>query len=58
MKKQTFKRNPSDFDDSYNSGKGSVHKDKSSKKRLSIYDEYEDDEDDFMSQEKFKHRRK
>jgi len=59
MKKNSVKKNYSDFDDSFGSGKkGTVAKDKSSKKRLSIYDEYEEEEDIFPHQEKFKGRRK
>jgi hypothetical protein len=60
MKKNSVKKNYSDFDDNFSAGKkGSVSKDKSSKKRLSIYDEYEEEEDEiFPHQEKFKNRRK
>jgi hypothetical protein len=60
MKKNSVKKNYSDFDDNFVQGKRvSVSKDKSSKKRLSIYDEYEEEEDDvFPHQEKFKNRRK
>ncbi len=60
MKKNSVKKNYSDFDDNYGAGnRGSVSKDKSSKKRLSIYDEYEEEEDEiFPHQEKFKNRRK
>lgn len=60
MKKNSVKKNYSDFDDNFVAGKkGLVSKDKSSKKRLSIYDEYEEEEDDiFPHQEKFKNRRK
>jgi len=61
MKKNSVKKNHSDFDDSFGLGKkGAVVKDKSSKKRLSIYDEYEEEEDEdlFPHQEKFKARRK
>jgi hypothetical protein len=60
MKKNIGKKNFPDSDDSYGLGKrGSVPKDKSSKKRLSIYDEYEEEDDDlFPHQEKFKSRRK
>jgi hypothetical protein len=59
MKKNNLRRNHSDFDGSYESGKkGSASKDKSSKKRLSIYDEYEEEDDLFLNQEKFKNRRK
>jgi hypothetical protein len=60
MKKNSVKKNYSDFDDNFVQGKrSSVSKDKSSKKRLSIYDEYEEEEDDiYPHQEKFKNRRK
>lgn len=60
MKKNSVKKNYSDFDDNFVAGKkSSVSKDKSSKKRLSIYDEYEEEEDEiFPHQEKFKNRRK
>ena len=60
MKKNSVKKNYSDFDDNFGAGKkGSVSKDKSFKKRLSIYDEYEEEEDEiFPHQEKFKNRRK
>jgi hypothetical protein len=59
MKKNSVKKNYSDFDDSFGPGKKStVAKDKSSKKRLSIYDEYEEEDDLFPHQEKFKSRRK
>jgi hypothetical protein len=59
MKKNNLRRNHSDFNDSYESGKiGSGLKDKSSKKRLSIYDEYEEEDDLFQGHEKFKNRRK
>jgi hypothetical protein len=58
MKKNSVKKNYSDFDDNFVQGKRSS-KDKSSKKRLSIYDEYEEEEDDiYPHQEKFKNRRK
>ena len=59
MKKNIVKKNQPIFDDSFSAGKkGVVAKDKSSKKRLSIYDEYEEEEDIFLYQEKFKGRRK
>lgn len=59
MKKNTVKRNYSDSDDNFDAGKrSSVSKNKISKKRLSIYDEYEDDDDIYPHQEKFKNRRK
>ena len=58
MKKKIVKKNQPIFDDSYGAGKkGVVAKDKSLKKRLSIYDEYEE-EDIFPHQEKLKGRRK
>jgi len=53
------KKKHSDFDDSFSLGKkGAIAKDKSSKKRLSIYDEYEEEDELFPHQEKFKARRK
>ncbi len=59
MKKSSLKKNHYDFDDSFGLGKkGAIAKDKSLKKRLSIYDEYEEEEDLFPHQEKFKGRRK
>lgn len=60
MKNNSVKKNYSDFDDNFSQGKiGAVAKDKSSKKRLSIYDEYEEDVNEiFPHQEKFKTRRK
>lgn len=59
MKKISLKKNYSDFDDSFSLGKkGAVAKDKSSKKRLSIYDEYEEEDEAVQHQEKFKNRRK
>jgi hypothetical protein len=59
MKKNSVKKNHSDFDDSFSLGKkGAIAKDKSLKKRLSIYDEYEEEEELFPHQEKFKARRK
>jgi hypothetical protein len=58
MKKNSIRKNHSDFDDSYESGKnGAASRNKGSKKRLSIYDEYEEEDDLFQNQEKFKHRR-
>ncbi len=41
-----------------NSPKGSVGKNKSSKKRLSIYEDFEDDDDDYIVHEKFKKKHK
>lgn len=60
MKKNIVKKNYSDSDDSFGSGKkGAVSKDKSSKRKLSIYDEYEEEDDELLPhQEKFKNRRK
>lgn len=59
MMKKNIKKNHSGFeDDSFFSGKkGSIGKDKGSKKRLSIYDEYEEEEEDFVVREKFKKRK-
>jgi hypothetical protein len=59
MKKNSVKKDYSDFDDSFGLGKkGAIAKDKSSKKRLSIYDEYEEEDELLQHQEKFKNRRK
>ena len=59
MKKNSLKKNYPDSDDNFSFGKKvAVAKDKSSKKRLSIYDEYEEEEDILPHQEKFKSRRK
>ena len=58
MKKKISKSKPG-FDNDFDFGrnkKGSG-KDKSSKKRLSIYDDYEDDDDLYSSREKFKSRK-
>ena len=58
MKKNSIRKNNSDFDDSYDFGRNGVaSRDKGSKKRLSIYDEYEEEDDLIQNQEKFKHRR-
>jgi hypothetical protein len=60
MKKKISKNRSSGFDGGFDSGQGSkgVAKDKSSKKRLSIYDDYEEDDDIFLPREKFKSRNK
>ena len=61
MKNKNLKRNHRGFEDESNFGsgnKGSVAKSKASKKRLSIYDDYEDDDDEFVSYEKFKKKHK
>lgn len=61
MKKKIQKRNHSGFEDDYefkSAKKSRPVKDKSNKKRLSIYDDYDDDEDDFMLNEKFGNKRK
>jgi hypothetical protein len=58
MKKNSIRKNHSDFNDSYDFGRNGVAlRDKGSKKRLSIYDEYEEEDDLIQNQEKFKHRR-
>jgi hypothetical protein len=59
MKNKNLKRNYG-FEDDYNFNlkKGSVAKDKGSKKRLSIYEDFQEDEDDFMVHEKFKKKNK
>ena len=58
MKKTNFKSNRSDFGNDYDSapGKKARAKDKSSKRKLSIYDEYEDVDDEYIIHEKFKNR--
>jgi hypothetical protein len=59
MKKNSVKKNYSDFEDNFGLGKkGAIAKDKFSKKRLSIYDEYEEEDELLQHQEKFKNRRK
>ena len=59
MKKNNVRRNFSDSDDDRGIGKkGTASKDKASKKRLSIYDDYEEDDDIYPLQEKFRGRRK
>ncbi|MEZ5102946.1 MAG: hypothetical protein R2757_00495 [Draconibacterium sp.] len=60
MKKKNLKGKPSGFDSDYGVGMGKkvAGKDKSSKKRLSIYDDYEEDDDELMQREKFKNRHK
>jgi hypothetical protein len=59
MKKNSVKKNYSDFEDNSVLGKkGAIAKDKFSKKRLSIYDEYEEEDELLQHQEKFKNRRK
>jgi len=59
MKNKNLKRGHS-FEDDYdfNSKKGLGAKDKGSKKRLSIYEDYEEDEDEFTVHEKFKKKHK
>lgn len=59
MKKQNLNSKQSSFDSDFgsNSGKKVGAKDKSSKRRLSIYD-YEEDDEEFVSYEKFKNRHK
>ena len=60
MKKQNLNSNQSSFDSDFgsNSGKKVGAKDKSSKRRLSIYDDYEEDDEEIVSYEKFKSRHK
>ena len=59
MKKKFSKGRSSDFDGDFDyHGKKSGGKDKGSKKRLSIYDDYEDDDDMYSNREKFKSRHK
>jgi hypothetical protein len=61
MKKMNQKKNHSGFDDGFASKASkqqrSLKNDKSSKKRLSIYDDYDDD-DYFSNNEKFSKRHK
>ncbi len=59
--KKNLKKNPSGFDDGNNffSGKKvSALKNKGLKKRLSIYEEFEEEDEDFVVREKFKKRNK
>ncbi len=60
MKKKHLKSKPSGSEGDYGSNlsKKVSGKDKSSKKRLSIYDDYEEDDDVFVMREKFKSRHK
>ncbi len=60
MKKKFSKGRLSDFDgdSNLNHAKKGSGKDKISKKRLSIYDDYEEDDDIYSSHEKFKTRHK
>lgn len=60
MKRQNLNNKQSGFESDYgsNPGRKVPGKDKSSKKRLSIYDDYEEDDDEFVSREKFKNRHK
>jgi len=59
MKKKISKSKSSNFDGDFDFGHGKKGsgKDKSSKKRLSIYDDYEEDDEIFSSREKFKNRK-
>lgn len=60
MKKKISKNKSSNFDKDLDFGHGQKGsgKDKSSKKRLSIYDDYEEDDDMFSNRERFKNRHK
>lgn len=60
MKKKNLKRSHKSFEDesNFSSGKSSVARSKDSKRRLSIYDDYEEDDDEFISYEKFKKKHK
>ena len=58
MKKKFSKNRSSDFDGDFDYGKKGGGKDKGSKKRLSIYDDYEEDDDIYSGHEKFKNRHK
>ena len=57
MKKKFSKNRSSSFDNDLDYGKRGGGKDKSSKKRLSIYDDYEEDDDLYSSREKFRNRK-
>ena len=61
MKKKNLKRGNHRFEDEsdFNSSRTGVNsKSKSSKKRLSIYEDFEEDDDEFQSREKFRKKRK
>jgi len=61
MKKKNLKKGRKNFEDDYdfNAGKnGAASKSKGSKRKLSIYDDYEEDDDEFIAYEKFKKRHK
>lgn len=61
MKRNNEKRNQSGFESDHESHQGKKRvgqKDKSSKRRLSIYDDYEEDDSDYVANEKFKNRHK
>lgn len=58
MKKKFSKNRSSNFDNDFDYGKKGGGKDKSSKRRLSIYDDYEEDDDVYSGREKFKNRNK
>ena len=61
MKKKNLKRGHKGFEDdsNFSSGiKSSGVKSKDSKRKLSIYDDYEEDDDEFISYEKFKKKHK
>ena len=60
MKKKNLKKGHRGFEDDYDlSGKKSAGtKSKGSKRKLSIYDDYEEDDEEFISYEKFKKRHK
>jgi hypothetical protein len=57
MKKKFPKSKSSSFDGDFGRNKSESVKDKSSKKRLSIYDDYEDEIDMYSNREKFKSRK-
>ncbi len=60
MKKKILKRSYGGFEDdpNLNSNRKASAKGKNPKKRLSIYEDFEDGYDDFQSYEKFKKKRK
>ena len=60
MKKKNLKSKQSGFEGDNSSilNKKVTGKDKSSKRKLSIYDDYEEDDDEFVMREKFRGRHK
>ena len=61
MKKQNLNSKQSSFENDFSNNEGKKvagAKDKSSKRKLSIYDDYEENDDEFVIREKFKNRHK